>query len=420
MRFEVLADWLAWQETLHPQAIDLGLARVRQVYEALQLPSRMPFTITVGGTNGKGSCVAMLTAILRAAGYRVGAYTSPHILQYNERIAVNGVPADDDRIMAAFERIERVRADVSLSFFEFGTLAALDLFARQNLDVQILEVGLGGRLDAVNIIDSDIALIASIDIDHEEWLGKDRSTIGLEKAGIFRAGRPAVMGDPDVPESVIQRAQTSGVLLDRLGHEFSYETVEKGWNWRGSETRYQQLPRPAIPGDHQLMNASAVLQVLYRARESLPVAESALRKGLGDVSLRGRFQLFPGPVPVLLDVAHNPQSVRMLADHLRRHFSGYRIRAVFSVMRDKDIGAMVTTLRDRVDRWYLAPLEMNRAATPDELQKILHNGEIEAVESGFCSVRAAIHAACSDAEPGDLVLVFGSFFLVSEFLAQQG
>ena len=420
MRFDVLADWLAWQETLHPQAIDLGLGRVRTVYEALRLPSPPPFTLTVGGTNGKGSCVAMLTAILRAAGYRVGAYTSPHILNYNERIAINGVPATDDRIMAAFQRIDQARGDVSLSFFEFGTLAALDIFAGENLDVQILEVGLGGRLDAVNIIDPDMALIASIDIDHEEWLGKNRDAIGLEKAGIFRPGRHAVVGDPDIPNAVTHMAQASGVHLDRLGHEFRFETCEQGWHWMGCGIQYRQLPLPAIPGDHQLMNASAVLQALHRVSERLPVSEAAIRSGLVAVRLPGRFQFFPGKVPVLLDVAHNPQSVRVLADHLRRQFPHYRVSAVFSVMRDKDAGAMVATLRDVVDRWYLAPLGMTRAARPDELNDILHNAGIKAIVSGFCSVQAASDAARAEAGPGDLVLVFGSFFLVSEFLAQQG
>jgi dihydrofolate synthase/folylpolyglutamate synthase len=419
MRFKTLAEWLAWQETLHPQSIDLGLVRVGRVFKAMGQGGRTPFTITVGGTNGKGSCVAMLDAILRSAGYKVGTYTSPHILRYNERIRIDGQPVSDERVCAAFERIDRARGDTTLSFFEFGTLAALDIFSGENLDVQVLEVGLGGRLDAVNLIDADAALIASLDIDHQEWLGHTREAIGLEKAGIFRAGQAAVVGDPDTPASVIRFAEENGVRLHRLGQDFGYETSGESWTWQGCGTRLTDLPFPAIPGEHQLMNASAVLEVLHLVTAQRPVSREAIRDGLRKVDLAGRFQLFPGDIPVLLDVAHNPQAVKILANHVRRHFAGRRIHAVFAVMRDKDIAGIVDHIGDVVDRWYLAPLAMPRAATPEHLVEIFRNAGITAVDHGFADVGEAFARARRDARTGDLILVFGSFFLVSEYLAHS-
>ncbi len=418
MRFETLADWLAWQETLHPQAIDLGLSRVSSVLERMALAKPMPLTLSVGGTNGKGSCVAMLERILREAGYRVGAYTSPHLLRYNERISVDGQPVDDARIMQAFHRIETARQDTSLSFFEFGTLAALDIFNAASLDIQILEVGLGGRLDAVNSVDADIALIASIDIDHQEWLGHTREAIGQEKAGIFRTGRPAVIADPEVPASVIRLAREQAVPLYRQGQAFGFRRTTDGWDWWNEDTRFDALPLPAIPGEHQLMNAAAVLQCLHLLPAACAVDETAIRRGLERVHLAGRFQWFAGDIPVLVDVAHNPQSVRILAEHLRRFHAGRRIQAVFAVMRDKDIPGMLQPICDVIDNWYLAPLHMPRAATPDELSGILQAAGASRVQRGFASVSAACQAARVGAQPGDLMLVFGSFFLVSDFLAQ--
>jgi dihydrofolate synthase/folylpolyglutamate synthase len=418
MRFATLADWLAWQETLHPQAIDLGLARVASVLEGLALPDTSVLTISVGGTNGKGSCVAMLDRIFRESGYRVGTYTSPHILRYNERICINGRPVSDDRIVASFQRIDDARGDTSLSFFEFGTLTALDIFSGQNLDVRILEVGLGGRLDAVNIIDPDIALIASIGIDHQEWLGNTRDVIGIEKAGIFRSGRPAVIGDPDLPESVLRLAQNLKTPLYRQGFEFSYDVGVDGWHWRDQHASLDALPIPAIPGEHQLMNAAAVLEVLQIASRHYPVTEAAIRRGLAEVTLPGRFQLFAGPIPVLLDVAHNPQAVSKLAGHLHRHYRNCRIHAVFAVMRDKDIAGIIATICDAIDCWYLAPLQMTRAATPEQLLPILTEAGVAAVRVGFSDVAATVAAARVTAHDGDLILVFGSFFLVSDYLAQ--
>ena len=418
MAFQSLADWLAWQESLHPQAIDMGLQRVQGVLERMHLADTSTLTISVAGTNGKGSCVAMLDAILRAGGYRVGIYTSPHLLRYNERIRIDGKPVGDERIMAAFARIEQAREGVSLSFFEFGTLAALDLFAAENLDVRILEVGLGGRLDAVNIIDADVALMASIDIDHREWLGHTREAIGLEKAGIARKGRPVVMGDPRVPEAVLDYLHDLGASVYRQGVDFHGQPEEDGWWFQDQEGSLEErLPMPGIPGDHQILNAAAVLQCLRLIRGTFPLDAERIAKGLRGVILPGRFQYFDGEVPVLLDVAHNPEAVTILSKHLRKYYPKVRVRAVFAVMRDKDIQQMVGIIGDLIEAWYLSPLPMQRAANPEEIAEILHNAGMEKVITGFDDVPLAVKAALKASSPGDMVLVFGSFFLVSDYLA---
>jgi len=417
MGFATLAEWLAFQETIHPQTIDLGLGRIREVLTRLNLPPVSAFTISVAGTNGKGSCVAMLDSILRTAGYRVGTYTSPHILRYNERIGIDGVPASDDRLLEAFERIEAARGDVSLSFFEFGTLAALILFSEEDLDFHLLEVGLGGRLDAVNVVDADIALIASIDIDHQEWLGDNRESIGFEKAGIIRSGKPVVLGDPEAPKSILDVASEKVAPCYRSGHEFSFRMEGPTWFWTSGDQTLGPLPFPAIPGDHQFLNGSAVIQCLALLPPTLRVSEEVISEGLRRVRLAGRFQFFPGVPPVLLDVAHNPQSVGILARHLAKNYPNKKIHAVFSVMRDKDILAIVRLIQDQIHAWYLAPLSMTRAASPVELAEILHNAGVDRVETGFADVGEALASAQGALGPDDMVLVFGSFFLVSDYLA---
>ena len=418
MAFQSLADWLAWQETLHPQTIDLGLTRVKRVLERMHLLDASKLTISVAGTNGKGSCVAMLDAILRAGGYRVGIYTSPHLLKYNERIRIDGEPVSDERIMAAFTRIEQAREGVSLSFFEFGTLAALDLFREENLDVRILEVGLGGRLDAVNIVDADVALMASIDIDHSEWLGHTREAIGLEKAGIARKDRPVVLGDPNVPSAVLDYLKALGALVYRQGVDFHGRPEPDGWRFEDRDGGIEdRLPWPSIPGDHQILNAAAVLQCLRLIEGSFPISPKVMAQGLQAVLLPGRFQRFDGTIPVLLDVAHNPEAVTTLKKHLLKYYPTVRVRAVFAVMRDKDIQQMVGIIGGLIEAWYLAPLRMQRAATPEEIAEILHNAGVEKVMAGFDDVPLAVKAAQEASSPGDMVLVFGSFFLVSDYLA---
>lgn len=420
MQLNSLQDWLGWQEKLHPKQIDLGLARVKSVYAALNPEGRKPLTLTVAGTNGKGSTIAFLEAILRREGCRVGAYTSPHLVRYNERIRVNGEPADDETICAAFLRIEAVRGGTSLSYFEFGTLAALDIFSRADLDVQLLEVGLGGRLDAVNIVDPDVSIITSICIDHCDWLGETREAIGREKAGIFRPGVPAVIGDPEPPKSLLRCAEEEGVPIFRIGHEFSYEKCEASWSWRSGEESLQALPMPALQGAHQFMNASAVIQALSCLRRRRPVSEQSIQDGLSGVNLSGRFQYIPDDKPVLLDVAHNPQAARALAAYLKEAFSGRRVHAVFAIMRDKDVEGVLNSMKCVVWDWYLSPLKIERAAPEPMLLEAFSRCAIERVASGFADFPQAFAAARESATENDLIVIFGSFFLVSEYLKRAG
>jgi len=409
---------LKWQESLHPSVIDLGLERAAQVFCALNPDYIKPPTITVAGTNGKGSSVAYLESIYTAQGYRVGSYTSPHILKYNERIKIDGKPVSDDKICEAFARIDSVRGNTSLSYFEFGTLAALDIFRRADVDVQILEVGLGGRLDAVNIVDPDVALITSISIDHVEWLGGTREAIGREKAGIFRPAVPAVIGDPEPPESLIQSAIEQQALLYCIGKDFGYKKQPTGWDWFGSGRQMLQLPEPALKGEHQYRNASAVILALTKMDGILPVTEASIKQGLENVRLAGRFQLIDGKIPVLLDVGHNPQAVKTLADYLTAVFPGKRVHAVFSMMKDKDIAGVLEIMNHVVYDWFFAPLANPRTATESAMREIFSQSSVSRVSFGFAGFTEAFSAAKNQSREGDLLLVFGSFFLVSECLVE--
>ncbi len=393
IRFDSLQGWLQWQESLHPLVIDLGLERVTRVFRALNPHYAKPPTITVAGTNGKGSSVAYLEAIYTAQGYRVGAYTSPHILKYNERIKIDGKPVADDQICEAFARIESVRGDTSLSYFEFGTLAALDIFRRSGVDVQLLEVGLGGRLDAVNIVDPDVALITSICIDHVEWLGGTREAIGREKAGIFRAAIPAVTGDPEPPESLIQSAIDQHTRLYCIGKDFGYKKQSEGWDWFSADRQLLQLPAPGLKGEHQYRNASAVILAAIKMSGILPVTEAAIKQGLEHAHLAGRFQLIEGEIPVLLDVGHNPQAVRTLADYVTAVFPGRRIHAIFSMMKDKDIAGVLEIMNLVVYDWFFAPLANPRAATEPVMREIFSQSSVSNVYFGFADFTEAFAAA---------------------------
>lgn len=418
VHFDNLGGWLAWQEQSHHLSIDLGLERVAKVYRALNSENIKPLTITVAGTNGKGSCIAYLESFYRHQGYRVGAYTSPHILRYNERIKIDGQPVADELICEAFERIERVRNDTSLSYFEFGTLAALDIFSRSQLDIQLLEVGLGGRLDAVNIVSPDAAIISSIGIDHEAWLGDTREAIGYEKAGIFRAGVPAIVGDPDPPSSISSVADEKRADLYRINNEFSFIKDPPTWLWRSSGECIEDLPEPALKGEHQYRNASAVIMATKILNTKLPVSDQAIKRGLAEVKLSGRFQLIPEAIPVLLDVGHNPEAVKTLVEYVNAHFSGKRIHAIFSMMKDKDITEVLRIMKPVVDTWYFAPLSNARAATEILMRELFSRQFMDNVVFGFSGFRQAYSAAKNQAGPNDLILVFGSFFLVSECLAE--
>ncbi len=412
MRFHTLDDWLRWQESLHPREIELGLARVRTVLERLDL-ARPDFTVvTVAGTNGKGSSVAMLESILHAAGYRVGAYTSPHLLRYNERIRAGGEAVSDDELCAAFARIDAARGDISLTYFEFGTLAAIDCLQRRGVEIAVLEVGLGGRLDAVNVLDADLALITPVDVDHVAWLGHDREAIGFEKAGIMRAGRPVVVSDPNPPRSVLDRAGELGAPLALAGRDYHYQAQGDQWCWTGGGQRRHALPLPALRGDFQLANAAGVLMVLARLGERFPVSQQAVRSGLLAVRLPGRFQVLPGRPVQILDVAHNPHSARALAQNLARQPCAGRTRAVLGMLDDKDIAATVACLQALVDDWYLATLAAPRGAPASRLREALGG-------AGQCfdSVPAARAAALAAAAENDRVVIFGSFYTVAAALA---
>ncbi len=418
MRFDTLAEWLSWQETLNPAGIELGLERVRTVLERLGHAHPSFTVITVGGTNGKGSSVAMLESILLAGGYRVGSYTSPHLLRYNERIRIQGSEIDDARLCAAFERVDQARGDIALTYFEFGTLAAIDIFADQNLNVAVLEVGLGGRLDAVNVLDADVALVTSVGIDHQEWLGDDRESIGREKAGIFRPGQAAVCGDPEPPASLLQHAQQLGTTLYCTGRDFGYERVGEGWQWWGAGERSAVLPLPALEGAFQLGNAAAVLMVLTLLKQRFPLHEDALRQGLTSLSLPGRFQIIPGEVTRIFDVGHNPQAAAVLAGALAGQPSSGRTLAVVGMLADKDHKGVFTLLCPTVDEWYAADLDVPRGAEGKQLSRVIEQTCGNYTVHCFSSVTAAYRQAMGDARPGDRVVVFGSFFTVAEVLPE--
>jgi dihydrofolate synthase/folylpolyglutamate synthase len=414
-----LAEWLAWIETLYPRRMELGLERVHAVLARLGL-AHPPFAaITVTGTNGKGSTTALCEAMLRAGGYRVGCYTSPHLVRYNERIAVGGRPVSDETLVAAFEAVEHARGEIPLTYFEFGTLAAFEIFRQARVEIAVLEVGLGGRLDAVNGIDADAAILTTVDIDHTRWLGTTREAIGREKAGIFRAGRPAVIGDLDPPASVLAEAARRGARLYRFGRDFTAEPLEGGWTWRGPTGVRAGLPRPALYGPHQLANAACAIMALEALADRFPLGTDAIREGLLTVSLPGRFQVISGRPFTVLDVAHNPQAVRTLAECLRREPVRGRTLAVFGMLKDKDIAACAAVAGELVDVWYLTDLPSERSASAAELSEILRALGVAAglrLET-FSDPVAAFAAARQAAREEDRIVAFGSFYLVGAILA---
>lgn len=415
-RFANLAQWLAWQEGLHPRAIDLGLDRLSAVLDRLGLKRPPSYqVITVAGTNGKGSCVALLEAILRAGGYRVGAYTSPHLIRYNERIRIEGAEVDDNALCDAFARIDAARGDISLTYFEFGTLAALDLFERAGVEVAVLEVGLGGRLDAVNVLDADGALVTMIDIDHCEWLGPDRESIGREKAGIFRRGRPAVCGDRSPPRSLLDHAAALEAPLYLLGRDYDFQRRADNWCWWHGMDRLD-LPLPSLAGSHQTDNAAAVLMLLRRLADALPLTLGAIDAGLSQARIAGRFQVIPGAIEWILDVTHNPHGAANLARCLWERPCAGRTHAVVGILKDKDAIGIARALANSVDHWYAATLLPPRGRTGDDLVEVLREADVAGTISHFDSVTAACRAAAREAQAGDRIVVFGSFHTVGEAL----
>jgi dihydrofolate synthase / folylpolyglutamate synthase len=415
-----LADWLAILEKMHPKAIDMGLERVAQVKDRLGIHFDCP-VITVGGTNGKGSTCAMMESILLQAGYRVGVYTSPHLIDFNERARMNGEIASDAALIAQFEAVEAQRGDVSLTYFEFTTLAILRLFSQAQLDAVVLEVGLGGRLDAVNVIDADVAIVTSVDIDHTEYLGDTREKIGFEKAGIFRPGRTAICGDPVPPQSLIDHATAIGADLWLFGRDFNYSGDKQQWNFGGRSQRRNSLGYPSLRGANQLLNASAVLAALEALRQRLPVGAQEVRNGLVMVELPGRFQVLPGRPTVILDVAHNPHAAATLSQNLENMgFHPYTF-AVFGAMQDKDIAGVIAQLKDKVDHWCLTSLPLPRAASADMLKQALLDAGVspsgtqgmERTIETFATPAEAFANATSRAGENDRIAVFGSFLTVA-------
>jgi dihydrofolate synthase / folylpolyglutamate synthase len=406
---------LRYLERLHPASIDLGLARVAAVRDRLGLSPSFPI-ITVGGTNGKGSTCAMLEACLQSAGYRTGKYTSPHLLRYNERVRIHGAEVADALLIDAFERIEQARGDVSLTYFEFGTLAALLLFIEAKIEVAVLEVGLGGRLDAVNAFEPDCAVLTSVGLDHMDYLGPTREHIGLEKAGIFRAGKPAVVAESSPPASVLERADSIGADLYLVDRDFGYTASQmqwQFWNWLGKRTN---LPLPALRGDYQLQNAAAAIAALDALRERLAVDMGAIRRGLVELELPGRFQVLPGAPTTVLDVAHNPHAAVRFAQTLRQLERKGRRRAVFAMLKDKDIEGVVDVTKSEFDEWYIAPLNVPRGADRARLQQALAAAGITVPVHAHDDVGAALRAARESARSDDKIIVFGSFYTVAEAL----
>jgi dihydrofolate synthase / folylpolyglutamate synthase len=400
-----LEDWLRYIEQQHPKAIALGLERVSRVLQQLKIELPFP-VITVGGTNGKGSTCAMLEAILRCAGYRTGLYTSPHLLRYNERVRIAGAEAADAALAESFAEVERARGQVPLTYFEFGTLAAFCLLSKEKLDAAVLEVGLGGRLDAVNAVDPDCAVLTSVGIDHVDYLGPTREQIGREKAGIFRAGRPAVVAEPDPPEPVLSAAGNKLFL----GKDFGFLAEAGQWSYWGPRGKRSGLAWPALRGKIQLRNAAAALCALDSL--DLPIAMQDVRLGLAQVELPGRFQLLPGRPQVILDVAHNAQAARTLAGNLAESGFAAETIAVCGMLRDKDIGAVLRELAPRITRWHVATLNTARGATAAQIASHIHGNVHE-----YDSPASAFRAARAIANDGDKIVVFGSFFTVADVMA---
>ncbi|BBK02042.1 bifunctional tetrahydrofolate synthase/dihydrofolate synthase [Xanthomonas campestris] len=409
-----LSDWLAYIEQQHPQNIAMGLERVREVAARLQIEAPAKHVIVVGGTNGKGSTVAFIEAIGRAAGWKVGTYTSPHLLRYNERVRIDGVEASEAQLVAAFVAVEAARGDTALTYFEFGTLAALWLLQQSALELAVLEIGLGGRLDAVNIIDADVAVITTVDIDHTDWLGEDREAIGAEKAGIIRGWNPVVLGEIDPPSSVLRRAYQLGANAIRAGSDYFHEPIDaQHWRWR-DVAQTLELPMPALQAPVQLANAAAAIAALQALPVEVPA--TAWAQGVAAAQLPGRLQRVASDgVELMLDVGHNPQAARALAQALGKATPAGTTVALYAALADKDVRGVVEALTGCVDQWALAGLEGARGQSAEALRARLQ-GTAAAQAACHGDVAGALHAVLAEAQPGDRVLVFGSFHTVADAL----
>ncbi len=411
MGFSTLDEWLAWISSIHFTEMDLGLERVEKVAEALDLLSFPCPLIIVGGTNGKGSTVAGLEALYQAAGFKTGTFTSPFLFAYNEQICVNGEAVTDAALCRAFEKIDIARADITLTPFEFATLAALLIFKSYALDVLILEVGLGGRLDAVNILAADAAVVTSIGIDHVEWLGDTREKIGYEKAGIFRQGKLAVCGDRNPPQSLMQQAQSIGALFYCLEQAFSYSENAQDWSWHHEKISYTHLPYNQLA----TQNMAIVLMVITLLQDRLPVSEAAIHQGLAQIKLLGRIQIMPGDITYIYDVSHNPEAVAWLEKKLSTLPCQGKTYAIFSMLADKDIEQSIKIISSCIDEWHVAALAVKRAASEERLAQAFRQAGVSCIHI-HASIKAAHAAVCERAVAGDRVIVFGSFHTIAEVL----
>ena len=417
MTLPTLEAWLAHCERMHPVSMDLSLERTVRVRQRLGLAFTVP-VVTVAGTNGKGSTCAMLESIALAAGWRVGTYQKPELVNFEERCRVGGRPVAAAALLPHFEAVDAARGDITLTKFEFTTLAIAHLLSSTPLDLVILEVGLGGRYDAVNAIDTDCAVITSIDLDHTEYLGPDRESIGLEKAQIMRCGRPAIVSDPLPPRSLVAHAEAVGADLWLVGRDFSHSGDRQQWSWQGRDRRYNGLAYPSLRGANQLLNASGALAVFEALRERLPVSAQAVRQGLATIELPGRFQIVPGEPTLVLDVAHNPHAVAALALNLDQMGFYPRTHAVFGAMRDKDLAGVIARVAPLIDAWYCTDLPLPRAASAAHLARHIAELRPGTATSTHVDPSTALAAALEAADPADRILVFGSFLTVGGVLRQ--
>jgi len=414
MRYKKLQDWLIWQESLSPKEIDLGLDRISAVLQKLEFSANFfcP-VISVAGTNGKGSSVAFIESILHQSGVTVGSYTSPHLFKYNERIRIDQQPVSDAVLCEAFDVIDKARGDIALTYFEFGTLAALVVFKKFKIDVAVLEVGLGGRLDAVNVIDADVSVITSIDIDHVDWLGDDIEVIAREKAGIMRSGKPAVVSIFSPPTSLLDYAKENNVPLTRLGQDYLYQGVSgKGWQLNADNLQLADLPVPALKGGFQLQNASAAIMAITLLGQELEAGSIA--RGLQQVVLAGRYQQIEDSPQVLVDVAHNEQSARMLRDVLSETSVSGKTIAVVAMLADKAVAEVLTAVQPEIDCWVSAGLSTGRAMSAKNMAQAVRAVHSDVKLSVCESVVEACIKARTLASENDRIIVFGSFYTVSE------
>ena len=410
-----LTDWLGYIESIHPSTIDLTLERIKIVIERLNLDISFPI-LTVGGTNGKGSTCSILESIYREAGYKVACYTSPHFLNFNERIKIQTLAVSDEVICEAFSRIESAREGVTLTYFEYGTIAAMIIFSEAHVDVAILEVGLGGRLDAVNVFDADCAIVTTVDLDHMDYLGHTREAIGFEKAGIYRTEKTSICGDFDPPQSLIKHAELIHADLKIIGKDFGYEAHHDSFDFLIDSTFVMNLPLPKLQGDFQLANATNALMAVKAMEDKLPLTEISIQKGITLTLLPGRFQEVKKMPSLILDVAHNPQAARSLSHNLKTHVVPGKTIAVFSILKDKDIFGVINELNFDIDDWFIAEIQNERAASIENISNTIQKINLSAHIEAFKNIQEAYQFASKEVRRNDRIIVFGSFFTVADIM----